>query len=511
MLAVFTMWNVSNTHLAAITSLRPTTRNSPAHTIRQEYNKASKAYYDSLPRTISLQHDAANPREQLVSDTIRNAISPYATVTTPALSEDAIVKFWFRYNKTPAAVEDRPKKFVHFVFLGEPGDPGIKFTLLDYLVIRAVFIRGQPDAIYLQVNMEPLDTPLWCLIQPMITSLVFERSFTHVFGNPISGRAHLSDVYRLQGLMRRGGVYLDIDALQVGPLDTLMAAPSGSVMGWEIESDKIFGAGVITARPGSKWLQHWFHSYTTFDDNKWADHCGPMATKMAFRHSGSVDPVEEEAFYRPYVTHEDMLWEVQLDATRMYDFSQTISAHYWGTRARGNGWAQRLTPYTIVHENTGLNQLLRPLLPNPMFTVIVPCTENSLAIIDSVMNQSFPLWEVLVTGDCMDKIEHIDGRVREQDEQAALASSGAWTIEPRGPLHVDVMKTMLNDMLQDPHAKQFVYAQELSVNFTFNPELVAWSRFGKGEYSLMSAEEPQIPFTADCINDPGSELCPNQR
>lgn len=152
-------------------------------------------------------------------------------------------------------------------------------------------------------------------------------------------------------------------------------------------------------------LKRWLESYTTFDDSRWADHTVLMAGKLAREHPDEIDVLPETHFYRPSWRPGsiDLLWkERPANDINLVDFSKAYAPHYWGTFARKSGRIQRMTPHTVLHENAGIHQILRPLLPHPYFSIAVRCDvdrnsywkiQNSL---ESIIKQSFPLWEIIL-------------------------------------------------------------------------------------------------------------------
>ena len=143
-------------------------------------------------------------------------------------------------------------------------------------MIRAAYFRLQPDEIYLHSNVPPLDSPLWDLIQPMISARKELVAITEIYGNKVTGKAHFSDVARLRVLQEYGGMYMDIDSICLKPFSKSMwDPPSGLTMGWESQIRNHIGCGVIIARKDSMYLTRWLESYKTFNDKEWADHLLP--------------------------------------------------------------------------------------------------------------------------------------------------------------------------------------------------------------------------------------------
>lgn len=73
----------------------------------------------------------------------------------------------------------------------------VHFTFMDYLTIRSAYFRLQSDGIYLHTNMPCAPSPLWDMIHPMIAQHKHLEAITEIYGNKVTGRAHISDIARL--------------------------------------------------------------------------------------------------------------------------------------------------------------------------------------------------------------------------------------------------------------------------------------------------------------------------
>ena len=101
-----------------------------------------------------------------------------------------------------------------------------------------------------------------------------------------------------------------------------------------------------------------------------------MAGKLAKEFPDEIDVLPETHFYRPSwkARNFKLLWEERpVDDINMFNFSEAYAPHYWGTLARKAGRITHMTPQTILKENVGIHQILRPLLPNPYFSIAFNC------------------------------------------------------------------------------------------------------------------------------------------
>lgn len=89
---------------------------------------------------------------------------------------------------------------------------------MNYLVIRSAYFRLQPTEIYIHLN-QPVNEKCtyWQLIKPMISQIHIIPTITQIFGNKVTGQAHISDIARLRILDKYGGLYFDTDVISLRP------------------------------------------------------------------------------------------------------------------------------------------------------------------------------------------------------------------------------------------------------------------------------------------------------
>ena len=368
--------------------------------VLDDYTKIGELSVNPIrPPLLLLPPQASNGFRSYADQCVHHCLSAYHAPSLHTSNSGAL--------RTPIEVGDPPPRILHFIFLGdlEPGSHVI-FTYMDYLVIRSAYFRLQPDSIYLHTNMPPLESPLWELIRPMIGQHHHLLPITQIYGNKVTGRAHFSDIARIQILQKYGGMYMDIDSICLRPFNNEMwDPPSGLAMGYETQALDHIGVGVITARTPNHFLNRWMESYKTFNDTKWADHTVIMAGKLAKSFPNEIDVFPEQYFYSPSWRPEsfELLWkEHPKNDTNLFPFNETYAPHYWGSIARAKGLISRMTPQTILHENVALHQILRALLPFPYFSISLPCPMQNEShdgfeqALRSIVDQSFELWEIVL-------------------------------------------------------------------------------------------------------------------
>ena len=131
-----------------------------------------------------------------------------------------------------------------------------------------------------------------------------------------------------------------------------------------------------------------------------------MPWNLSQEYPNEIDLLPESHFYRPCYYELDKLWnEFPSDYTYLEEFELSYAPHYYGTISRKDGHIGRMTPSTVLNENRAIHQILRPLLPHPYFSIVVNCTSNDSVkrTIQSIVTQSFPLWEIMLIESSSDR------------------------------------------------------------------------------------------------------------
>jgi hypothetical protein len=112
----------------------------------------------------------------------------------------------------------------------------------------------------------------------------------------LAHRAHRSDVMRLQRLIDRGGIYLDLDTICVRSVSSLLG--HRAVMGHQCP-DGLCNA-VILSVPGNPFLLEWLEEYRSFDGS-WCNHSVfvPWTVSRRQRLSGCLTILPRTAFFDP--------------------------------------------------------------------------------------------------------------------------------------------------------------------------------------------------------------------
>jgi hypothetical protein len=227
---------------------------------------------------------------------------------------------------------------IHFIFLGE----GTPFRFLHHLAILSALVRSGPDEIVVYGIREPVESPWWRKIRPVISYEPVEpiREFR---GKKIDAYQHRADIIRLEKLIEHGGIYLDIDVLTLRSLSPLRR--HRCVVGGERYRDgsdvvrsndpRDFASvtnAVLMAEPGSPYLEEWYERMVIGDD--WAHHAVVTPHELILERPelAHVEPVESfmPVSYRDDFVFTDLPPEERalLLETR---FRDSYTVHFWET------------------------------------------------------------------------------------------------------------------------------------------------------------------------------------
>jgi hypothetical protein len=238
----------------------------------------------------------------------------------------------------------------HFIFGLTRQDK--EFALVHYLAIASCHAVNHPATINLYYKYEP--SGIWWERAKPYLNLVEIEPPAEIFGNPLPNPSHKADVLRLQILLERGGVYLDVDVICLRPFAPLQ--DFAVVMGEEL------GVGlcnaVILAQPGAALLRRWLAAYTTFDAAFWNRHSVRLPRQLADREPAGIHVVDHRKFFWP------MYWREHLEAFFLHPGSSFCSESYCVHLWESLTWPQlrSLTAAQLWTVDSEFSLLARPYI-----------------------------------------------------------------------------------------------------------------------------------------------------
>jgi hypothetical protein len=243
---------------------------------------------------------------------------------------------------------------IHFCFgFAQPPTP---FMFVHYLAVKSAWWVNRPSEIVLHYAHAP-GGQWWDRVQRYARLEQIEPP-TQVFGRPLRHFAHQSDVFRLECLLRQGGIYLDVDVLCLRPFTGLLGREC--VMGRQL------GLGlcnaVMLAAPASRFLAAWHQQYRTFRsagrDKRWDEHSVRLPRKLAAKRGlrDTITVLPETAFFFPLWGEIDRF----LVAGDVTPFDGSYCVHLWETFTVDR--LRAIAPDSVRLGESALAKLMRPVM-----------------------------------------------------------------------------------------------------------------------------------------------------
>ncbi|XP_041366970.1 uncharacterized protein LOC121381692 [Gigantopelta aegis] len=237
-------------------------------------------------------------------------------------SFDKMLHSEINFNKDIKHTERVIPSLVHFTWYGGKQKNHFRFHHMLAILAGHKFVR--PARIFLWIDMVP-EGNYFAEIRQKVPELylIHRETPKQIYGRQIKVSEHHTDIVRLEAVLEYGGIYLDLDAMVVKPLDPLLNYEV--VMGYEHENGLC--NGVIIAVAWADFLKIWHMEYKSFHDAQWAEHSVHLPAKLAKKHRNLIH-TEERSFHRPnWMQHElRQLYEVG----NLYDWKKNnYIVHLW--------------------------------------------------------------------------------------------------------------------------------------------------------------------------------------
>jgi hypothetical protein len=191
----------------------------------------------------------------------------------------------------------------HFIFGLQPDFGGKPFSFIHYMAVKSALAVHPGAKALFHYEHEPRGI-YWEVARSHV-ECVRVQAPREVSGRPLEHVAHQADVLRLQILLERGGIYLDLDTITVRSFAPLLV--HGCVMGRQgrqgSATDRGLCNAVILAEPKHPFLRAWLDEYRHFrsrgGDEFWDEHSVVVPGRLAASGKYPVTLLEPEAFFHP--------------------------------------------------------------------------------------------------------------------------------------------------------------------------------------------------------------------
>ena len=208
---------------------------------------------------------------------------------------------------------------LHFVFGLKPQDEEFMFSY--YVAVYSAYILNKPDKIYFYYHYKPYGK--WFNKLKEISIINFEKVDipTHIGNKPLLHVAHKADIIRMEKLLERGGIYMDIDTISVRPYTHLLY--NDVVLGKE-KNNGICNAVMMT-KPNSEFFNIWYNNYEKeFKSNGWTEASIILPKLLSDKYPDKLTLLEEEVFFLPSWDETDKIFEKKYDIP-----NNLITLHLW--------------------------------------------------------------------------------------------------------------------------------------------------------------------------------------
>ena len=288
-------------------------------------------------------------------------------------------------------------KTLHYIFGMASNSGGKPWSLVHHVCVRSAVERVRPTDVYFYCEYEPKG-PWWELTRKLV-NLEKIRAPREIFGNPVIHPAHRADVVRLEKLISRGGIYLDIDVFVHRSFDDLLG--SATVLGKQVVDGVEFGIcnAVILSEAQAPFLKRWFSEYRSFRsrgrDGFWDEHSVQIPLRLLQQFPHEVTALPHFAFFWPTFEPEGI--KLIFDSPTEIDLSRAYATHLWESKA-WERYLEYLTPARVRSVDSNFHRWVRPFVASLSDTYGAPSFSDHIKLGARALKRSVrsvtPSWAI---------------------------------------------------------------------------------------------------------------------
>lgn len=195
----------------------------------------------------------------------------------------------------------------HMIWMG-----GGKMDFLFYLSLLSLIYVAEVDRVYIHGDGAPTG-PYWDKIKfhPKLR-YVFRRKLGTVYGNAVTDRSHITDVWRVEFMIRYGGIYIDTDSVVVRPLDretrAYDAVASFDWPPWSRPFPDVINFGVTAGKRNARYWHLFRDTFTWYIDSDWFFNGLKRPYHVWERHPDllKIDPHLQVSIHRNNTVHSSL-------------------------------------------------------------------------------------------------------------------------------------------------------------------------------------------------------------
>lgn len=337
---------------------------------------------------------------------------------------------------------------IHYIYgLKEPNNTtSTDFNFVYFISIYSNYVINKPKVIFFHYQYEP--TGFWWNQAKKYLTLNYINTTNLYWGNKkIIKYAHKADKIRLEILYKYGGIYMDIDTINVKSYSELLKYDL--VMGiQEFQNNMaLLCNALIFAKKESLFIKKWMESYEKhFDAQGWCEASVYLPYKIYLENKDKYDFsnilfLPETSFYKPSYKNVDEIFENNIYSNNNIDekkqmSNDLITLHYWNTfsekyyhlindfRYNSNTYygyllnnikllytkkyyTDKYTFYDNISINSYINSSIHKLnsKSNTYYTISVILNNYSINALYSLLNQEYNeyfIMEIIIVNDIED-------------------------------------------------------------------------------------------------------------
>ena len=249
----------------------------------------------------------------------------------------------------------------HFINIGPR-----EFNLLHFFSIYSAYVYNKPDKIYVYCDHKQTDNIYYDILKNIVT-FEFVNPPNSINGVPLNSYQYKADIIRMEKLIERGGIYMDLDVITLKPITKFLKY--NIVMGSELSDDSSstnindfysISNAIIITEPNNEFMKEWLKQIPDNINGKpWAYHavCLPKAILLNKNYNVHLEPSKTFVpfcFRKPYIFNND-----QKHMIRNLEDSYTI--HLWET-IWSDQYISKLNVDYFIKNNNILTDICKPYM-----------------------------------------------------------------------------------------------------------------------------------------------------
>lgn len=221
---------------------------------------------------------------------------------------------------------------LHFINIGPR-----EFNLLHFLSIISAYAHNKPLQVFIYCDHEQEDNIYWEILKNILT-VIKVKSPDEYKGVKLDSYHYKADIIRMQKLIEKGGIYLDLDVLSLKPLTGFLN--KNIILGAEAADDpdtqdldkfKSITNAVIITEPNNEFMKYWFDEMPKNINGKpWAYHavCLPQILLQENQKYKSNVHLEPRKSFMPFCFRDDYFFKKD-KKNRRSELDESYTVHLW--------------------------------------------------------------------------------------------------------------------------------------------------------------------------------------